>query len=347
MSDRPHDEDHDPAAEEWAAHDAPSASGPADDEVDIPDLADYAQPTRRQDALPLSELMTGADDDTGSLAETKPVEGGYPLRRPVAGADDDWAAPTPAAGQEPVVAVDVTGPLPPPDPAPPPRKPRPPRHMRPARQRIEARRRRESALYLPWWTLLVLVGAVAFFAAVIMLGVTLFGGGGAVEETPVVIVVTSTATRAATTPPPTATPTVDLASPTPAPAQSETPAGTGAETTEADEGAGDPAGSDPASGPGATEAAASAEPPTPIPVPIAIGVTVEVFDVGAGGLNVRPGAGVSFGPPVFTANEGTQFEIIDGPQEADGFTWWRVLEIDGQDRQGWAAGDFLRVVADS
>ena len=66
------------------------------------------------------------------------------------------------------------------------------------RRRKTARERRDSGLYLPWWTLLILLGGVALIATLGILGLSALGGqfapGG---ETPVVIVITSTPTRSA------------------------------------------------------------------------------------------------------------------------------------------------------
>ncbi|MBN1967530.1 MAG: SH3 domain-containing protein, partial [Anaerolineae bacterium] len=216
------------------------------------------------------------------------------------------------------------------DPAAPPRM---------ARKRIEARRRRDSALYLPWWSLLLLLAAVAFFAAILILGMNLFGGQSSPEvETPLVIVVTSTPTRIATTPPP-PTPTFDFTNVTPG----GTPGAAGTAAVGADSTAAGGAGA--GSGPGATEAAASALPPSATPLALSIGATVEVFDVDTSGLNVRDDVGLA-AEVLFIASDGSQFEIIAGPEEANDFTWWQIRETGGATaREGWAVADFLRVVA--
>lgn len=68
---------------------------------------------------------------------------------------------------------------------------------------------------------------------------------------------------------------------------------------------------------------------------LAVGGAAMVTD---DGVNVR-------GNPTTTAevltslSAGQQVTILDGPVEADGFTWWEVAVSD--DSQGWVAGDFL------
>jgi hypothetical protein len=56
-------------------------------------------------------------------------------------------------------------------------------------------------------------------------------------------------------------------------------------------------------------------------------------------LNVRA-APSSTAEIRFVLAPNTQMDVIGGPVEADGFTWW---EISSAGRQGWAAGEFLTV----
>lgn len=81
---------------------------------------------------------------------------------------------------------------------------------------------------------------------------------------------------------------------------------------------------------------------TQTPIPLAVGVTVYVADVGDQELNVRDVAGVTTSQVVFRAPEGTPFNIVDGPQQADGFTWWRIQDPITQN-SGWAVANYLRV----
>jgi hypothetical protein len=59
------------------------------------------------------------------------------------------------------------------------------------------------------------------------------------------------------------------------------------------------------------------------------------------GLNVRARPGMaSDNPEIFVLAPGTALEIIGGPVEADGFTWWQIR---GPTGEGWSAGQYLEV----
>ncbi len=86
----------------------------------------------------------------------------------------------------------------------------------------------------------------------------------------------------------------------------------------------------------------SAPPAQPVPTAVGVGATVEVAAQG-NGLNMREGPGLTF--KILTLlPDGTRLKVIDGPREADGYTWWQVRTLD-DGREGWVAGDFLRPVA--
>lgn len=182
-----------------------------------------------------------------------------------------------------------------------------------------ARERRDSGLYLPWWSLLVLLAGVALVATLGILGLGSLGGrfapGG---ETPVVIVITSTPTRQ-----PTVRPTL-INTPTPF---SFAPSPTALAVL-----------------PSATPAIGLLT-PAPEALELRVGATIEVIDVGTAGLNVRDGAGTAFRVQ-FIAREGSRFEVIGGPEEANDFTWWQLRGVENPDQTGWAVADFLSVVAD-
>lgn len=90
--------------------------------------------------------------------------------------------------------------------------------------------------------------------------------------------------------------------------------------------------------------------PTPISSPtlppgdFAIGVLVKVVGVGTSGLNIRSSPGYS-GTPRFLAAEDEIFAIVDGPQTIDGLEWWRVEDPEDSQRFGWAARNYLMVIA--
>lgn len=91
--------------------------------------------------------------------------------------------------------------------------------------------------------------------------------------------------------------------------------------------------------------------PTPIPSPslppgnITIGVLVKVVGVGGSGLNVRSTPGYS-GTPLFLAAEEAVFVIVGGPQTADGLEWWKLEDPDDAERSGWAARNYLEVISE-
>ncbi|MBZ0289287.1 MAG: hypothetical protein K8I30_16830, partial [Anaerolineae bacterium] len=72
---------------------------------------------------------------------------------------------------------------------------------------------------------------------------------------------------------------------------------------------------------------------TPTPAMIAVGSTVIV--VGDGGVNIRSGPSRGEGVNA-VANRGDTFMVTDGPQEADGLTFWE-LGTDADHVIGWAA----------
>ena len=82
---------------------------------------------------------------------------------------------------------------------------------------------------------------------------------------------------------------------------------------------------------------------TPTPKPLAIGFSAVVVDVGNQELNIRNLPGLINSQILFRAPEGSLFEIIEGPQEADGFTWWKVLDTQFQ-IEGWAVANYLQVI---
>ncbi len=91
--------------------------------------------------------------------------------------------------------------------------------------------------------------------------------------------------------------------------------------------------------------------PTPEPTEIQIGngdiglgAFVQVFNTSGSGLQIRSGAGVQ-NPPNFVALDAEVFEVVDGPVEADGYTWWLLTAPYDETRSGWAASAYLEVIA--
>ena len=75
-------------------------------------------------------------------------------------------------------------------------------------------------------------------------------------------------------------------------------------------------------------------------IPLAVGAMV-VANTGGSGLNVRSGAGTGHAR-VKTLPDGTALEIIGGPQEADGHTWYQVRDDVGT-TTGWVIVGYIRL----
>ena len=84
---------------------------------------------------------------------------------------------------------------------------------------------------------------------------------------------------------------------------------------------------------------------TNTPIPLRVGAQAEVFGVGSDKLNIRNRPSLSESQVLFRESEGKLFEVVGGPQEADGFTWWRVRDRQFQ-VEGWAVANYLRTVAE-
>lgn len=84
--------------------------------------------------------------------------------------------------------------------------------------------------------------------------------------------------------------------------------------------------------------------PTPsVPTEIAVGVYVKVINTDADGLRYRWGPGLDTVTKKFV-QDGTVLKVLDGPEEADGLTWWRLEDLEETDedlRIGWAADEWL------
>jgi len=71
---------------------------------------------------------------------------------------------------------------------------------------------------------------------------------------------------------------------------------------------------------------------------------VQISGTGGDGLRVRSGPGTQ-NPPLFLGMEAEVFQVIDGPKEADGFIWWNLAAPYDENRKGWAASNYLTVIA--
>ncbi len=202
---------------------------------------------------------------------------------------------------------------------PPPQGQIPPRTL-PPEHHGRARARRENGLYLPLWSLALMLISVMGCAGLIVLAVVSLGGNTPTQSPPVIIVSSPLPTeRPASFPASPATPTlptvVDSSSPMP---------------------------------PQNFALSGPTLPPviiSPTPGIIDIGARVMVVDVGDQQLNVRDNPGVTGTNIVLRVPEGAFFTIVGGPQQADGLTWWQIASVDNPSQVGWAASNYLEYSA--
>jgi hypothetical protein len=76
---------------------------------------------------------------------------------------------------------------------------------------------------------------------------------------------------------------------------------------------------------------------------IGIGGYVQISGTEGQGLRLRTAPGLS-GAQAFLGFDEEVFEVRDGPQVVDGYTWWYLVAPYDETRVGWAAADFLAVV---
>ncbi len=72
-----------------------------------------------------------------------------------------------------------------------------------------------------------------------------------------------------------------------------------------------------------------------------VGDMVEVYGTGGDGLRLRASPALNASINVLGV-ENEVFQVSDGPVEADGFTWWYLVNLVDQRKNGWAVGGFLR-----
>jgi hypothetical protein len=77
---------------------------------------------------------------------------------------------------------------------------------------------------------------------------------------------------------------------------------------------------------------------------IGVGMFVQISGTGGDGLRLRAGPGTT-NEPRFLGYEAEVFRVKDGPKLADGLTWWFLEAPYDPNRSGWAASQYLAVVA--
>jgi hypothetical protein len=76
---------------------------------------------------------------------------------------------------------------------------------------------------------------------------------------------------------------------------------------------------------------------------LALGAYVQIYGTGEVGLIIRSAPGIA-NEARFVAMENEVFIIEDGPVEKDNIVWWMLVSSYDQNRQGWAAGQYLQVM---
>ena len=84
---------------------------------------------------------------------------------------------------------------------------------------------------------------------------------------------------------------------------------------------------------------------TNTPVPLSVGIQAAVFGVGNDKLNIRNSPSLADSQILFREADGKLFDVIGGPQEADGYTWWQLRDPQFQ-VEGWAVANYLRTVTE-
>lgn len=195
----------------------------------------------------------------------------------------------------------------------------PPSQRTPPPQPGTARYRRENAVYLPVWSLALLLILVALVAGGIVLLVIALGGNDDIPDRPPVVVMSSAVptTRPDSFPAVPTTPTLPAF---------------------ADRSILQPVGTFALAGPTLATPVIS-----PTPRPVDIGAEVVVVDVGDQQLNIRDNAGVFETSVIFRVPEGERLVVLEGPLQVDGLTWWRVQDATNPNQTGWAAANYLQV----
>ncbi|MBI1258106.1 MAG: SH3 domain-containing protein [Chloroflexi bacterium] len=217
-------------------------------------------------------------------------------------------------------------PAPPTPPTPPPPMPTPPRtptpvsgHVQQASQRYERRKRKRddrdrSALYLPAWSVgLMLLLVFGITGAIVMLVITL-GGQSAPGGQPRIVIITAQ---------PSDTPNAQEAATATSPGIEAPPNFQGPQPTFGLEGPTLP------------------PPPTGSPTPIQITIN-DIVIVNVDSLNIRADAGLNQ-KLVDTAVKGDRLKVLDGPKQADNLTWWKIQDTVDLTKMGWVAADYLDV----
>lgn len=172
---------------------------------------------------------------------------------------------------------------------------------------------RDSGLYLPWWSLVILIVFVGAAAVGLLVIVMNLSQVSLVSPTPQVVIVTSQIQPTAFVP--------NLNQP---------PAATGIAPLV----------------PSATVTLPTFVPSnTPLPGGCLLNQEVVVYGTGVVGLNLRDEPRLA-GERLWVAQEGNVMRVVDGPQYFDDIEWCKVENITRQGQVGWASLEYL-IAADA
>jgi hypothetical protein len=83
--------------------------------------------------------------------------------------------------------------------------------------------------------------------------------------------------------------------------------------------------------------------PSPQPGELSIGIFVQIVGTQGDGLRLREEPGL--GNTVLTlVSDAEVFKVLDGPQSADGHTWWYLSDPYNENRRGWAVENYLALI---
>lgn len=285
-------------------------------------MTPQAAPTtpNRTQAVP-SPVPSPTPPQTGTQAMppvSAPTGQGTRPMPPVPPQGQGTRAMPPVAPRPGTQAMPAVPPQPRPGTPMPPRRSVPPPTMYQRRGNAPALTPRDSSFYLPWWSLALMLVGVLVFSFLIVLGIALLGGSAnPTNRDPIIVIVTA---------PPTA------------PAQTSS-------------GGAAPAGSQILMGQNPPSSLDLQGPTLPAvqftatPITLEIGKLVIVSGVDGDELNVRDQPGTIETNILGRVPEGTLLTVVDGPRQADGFTWWQVQSMD-QTIKGWAVSNFLQVASE-
>jgi hypothetical protein len=83
--------------------------------------------------------------------------------------------------------------------------------------------------------------------------------------------------------------------------------------------------------------------PLPPPGDVSLEAYVQISGTGGDGLRLRSDPGLNSDVRML-GEEAEVFVVKDGPEEADGYTWWYLVGPADETRRGWAVANYLMVV---